>query len=136
MDFYCTYVRTRNFSVLPTERIASVMAAKFISGYLTEYSLSIDNLFVFILIFSVMAISSDNQPKLLKLGILIAIVLRIMFILVGMELVMKFHWILYFMGLLLIYTGIKMLFMNVVIGRYASNKLFIIYPFAKAKLII
>lgn len=95
-----------------TERIASVMAAKFISGYLTEYSLSIDNLFVFILIFSVMAISSDNQPKLLKLGILIAIVLRIMFILVGMELVMKFHWILYFMGLLLIYTGIKMLFMK------------------------
>lgn len=92
-----------------TERTASVMAAKFISGYLTEYSLSVDNLFVFILIFSVMDISPQNQPKLLKLGILIAIVLRILFILVGMELVIRFHWILYFMGLLLIYTGLKML---------------------------
>lgn len=92
-----------------TERTASVMTAKFISGYLTEYSLSIDNLFVFILIFSVMAISPNNQPKLLKLGILIAIVLRILFILVGMELVMRFNWILYIMGLVLIYTGIKML---------------------------
>ena len=92
-----------------TERTASVMAVKFISGYLTEYSLSVDNLFVFILIFSVMAIKPQNQPKLLKVGILIAIVLRILFILIGMELVMRFHWILYFMGLILIYTGIKML---------------------------
>lgn len=93
-----------------TERTATVMAVKFISGYLTEYSLSVDNLFVFILIFSVMAISPQNQPKLLKLGILIAIVLRILFILIGMVLVMRFHWILYIMGLVLIYTGGKMLF--------------------------
>lgn len=92
-----------------TERTASVMAMKFTSGYLTEYSLSVDNLFVFILIFSVMAISPFNQPKLLKVGILIALVLRILFILVGMELVMRFHWILYLMGLILMYTGIKML---------------------------
>lgn len=92
-----------------TERTASVMAMKFISGYLTEYSLSVDNLFVFILIFSVMAISPQNQPKLLKVGILIALILRILFILIGMKLVMRFHWILYFMGLILIYTGIKML---------------------------
>lgn len=92
-----------------TERTASVMAMKFISGYLTEYSLSVDNLFVFILIFSVMAISPQNQPKLLKAGILIALILRILFILIGMKLVMRFHWILYFMGLILIYTGIKML---------------------------
>jgi tellurite resistance protein TerC len=91
-------------------RTATVMATKFISGYLTEYSLSVDNLFVFILIFSVMGINPSNQPKLLKTGILIAIVLRILFILVGMELVLRFHWILYILGIVLIYTGLKMLF--------------------------
>lgn len=115
LDFYSTAVWARNISFFPqtpgvTERTATVMAVKFISGYLTEYSLSVDNLFVFILIFSVMVISPQNQPKLLKLGILIAIVLRILFILIGMELVMRFHWILYIMGLVLIYTGGKMLF--------------------------
>lgn len=90
-------------------RTASVMAAKFISGYLTEYSLSVDNLFVFLLIFSVMDIKQENQPKLLKLGILVAIILRILFILVGMELVLRFHWVLYLLGIVLIYTGLKML---------------------------
>lgn len=91
-------------------RTASVMAAKFIAGYFTEYSLSVDNLFVFILIFSVMDIKQQNQPKLLKLGILLAIVLRILFILVGMELVQRFHWVLYILGIVLIYTGVKMFF--------------------------
>lgn len=91
-------------------RTGTVMATKFISGYLTEYSLSVDNLFVFILIFSVMGINQLNQPKLLKIGILIAIALRILFILVGMELVLRFHWILYILGIVLIYTGLKMLF--------------------------
>lgn len=90
-------------------RTASVMAAKFISGYLTEYSLSVDNLFVFLLIFSVMDIKQQNQPKLLKLGILVAIILRILVILVGMELVIRFHWVLYLLGMVLIYTGLKML---------------------------
>lgn len=93
-----------------TVRTATVMGTKFISGYLTEYSLSVDNLFVFILIFTVMGINQFNQPKLLKTGILIAIVLRILFILVGMELVLRFHWILYILGVVLIYTGLKMLF--------------------------
>jgi integral membrane protein, TerC family len=91
-------------------RTAPVMAVKFISGYFTEYSLSVDNLFVFILIFSVMGVNQQNQPKLLKLGILIAIVLRILFILVGMELVQRFHWILYILGAVLVFTSYKMLF--------------------------
>ncbi|MDD2910189.1 MAG: hypothetical protein PHS87_01065, partial [Petrimonas sp.] len=78
-----------------TVRTGPVMMTKFISGYLTEYSLSVDNLFVFILIFSMMCIHPKNQPKLLKLGILISVVLRILFILVGMELVERFHWIIY-----------------------------------------
>lgn len=91
-------------------RTASVMMFKFISGYLTEYSLSIDNLFVFIMIFSLMAVHENNQPKLLKLGILLSIVLRVLFILLGMELVERFHWIIYVFGIILIWTAYKMAF--------------------------
>ncbi|MDR1653811.1 MAG: TerC/Alx family metal homeostasis membrane protein [Prevotellaceae bacterium] len=89
---------------------SKLMGIKFISGYLTEYSLSVDNLFVFIMIFSMMGISASNQPKLLMLGIMISIVLRILFILVGMELVERFHWIIYIFGIILIWTAYKMAF--------------------------
>jgi len=89
-----------------------IMGMKFISGYLTEYSLSVDNLFVFIMIFAMMAISEKNQPKLLMLGIMISVVLRILFILVGMELVQRFHWIMYVFGAILLWTAYKMAFMK------------------------
>lgn len=95
-----------------TGNTAHVMGVKFISGYLTEYSLSVDNLFVFIMIFSMMAVAPHNQPKLLKIGILISIVLRILFILVGMELVERFHWIIYIFGVILIWTAYKMAFQD------------------------
>jgi tellurite resistance protein TerC len=85
------------------------MGMKFIAGYLTEYSLSVDNLFVFIMIFSMMAIASHNQPRLLKLGILISIILRILFILAGMALVQKFEWVIYIFGAILVWTAYKML---------------------------
>ncbi len=87
---------------------SKVMGMKFISGYLTEYSLSVDNLFVFIMIFSMMGISSKNQHKLLILGILISVVLRILFIVLGMELVERFHWIIYIFGVILVWTAYKM----------------------------
>ncbi len=89
---------------------AHTMGIKFIAGYLTEYSLSIDNLFVFIMIFSLMKVSARNQPKLLHLGIMLSIVLRILFILVGMELVQQFHWIIYVFGAILLWTAYKMSF--------------------------
>jgi len=89
---------------------AREMGLKFIAGYLTEYSLSIDNLFVFIMIFSMMGIAHHNQPKLLKIGILISIVLRISFILVGMSLVQRFEWLIYIFGVILIWTAYKMAF--------------------------
>ena len=89
---------------------AHVMGVKFIAGYLTEYSLSVDNLFVFIMIFSLMGVSAQNQPKLLHLGILLSIVLRVLFILLGMELVQRFHWIIYLFGVILLYTAYKMAF--------------------------
>lgn len=93
-----------------TENTAHVMGIKFIAGYLTEYSLSIDNLFVFIMIFSLMGVSDKNQPKLLHLGILLSIVLRVLFILVGMELVQRFHWVIYLFGVILLWTAYKMAF--------------------------
>lgn len=81
----------------------------FITGYLTEYSLSVDNLFVFILIFSLMNVKDFAQPKLIKLGILLSIVLRIVFILFGVALVQHFHWLISLFGVLLIWTAWKML---------------------------
>lgn len=91
-------------------KTSTTMMFKFISGYLTEYSLSVDNLFVFIMIFSLMAVHPGNQPKLLKLGILLSIVLRILFIIAGMELVQRFHWIIYLFGVILLWTAYKMAF--------------------------
>jgi len=85
------------------------IAAAYVAGYLTEYALSVDNLFVFILIFSLMGVPATAQPRLLKLGIYLSIVLRIAFILFGIRLVERFHWLIFVFGALLIWTGWKML---------------------------
>lgn len=85
-----------------------VLAFEYISAYLMEWSLSIDNIFVFILIFSSFSVKSKYIPRVLLIGILMAIVLRIIFITVGVALVDQFHWILYLFGLFLVYTGYKM----------------------------
>lgn len=82
----------------------------YFTAYLMEMSLSIDNIFVFVLIFSSLQISKANIGRVLMIGVLLAIVLRILFILLGIALVTKFHMILYGFGLLLIYTGIKLFF--------------------------
>lgn len=84
-----------------------VAAVEYLSAYLMEWSLSIDNIFVFILIFSFFNIRSDHVPRALLAGILMAIIFRIIFISVGVVLVEKFHWILYIFGAFLVYTGIK-----------------------------
>lgn len=88
------------------------IATLFVAGYLTEYSLSVDNLFVFILIFSLMGVPEIAQPKLIKLGIYLSIFLRILFIVFGIALVHRFHWLLYVFGALLIWTAWKMLSSN------------------------
>jgi tellurite resistance protein TerC len=87
-----------------------ITAANFISGYLTEYSLSVDNLFVFIVIFTSMSVKEKLQPRLLQIGILISIVLRIIFIVFGIALINQFHWILYVFGVILLWTAWKMAF--------------------------
>ena len=82
-------------------------ALEYISAYLMEWSLSIDNIFVFILIFTFFNIRTDHIARALLIGILMAIVFRIIFIAVGVVLVERFHWLLYVFGAFLIYTGIK-----------------------------
>jgi len=82
-------------------------ALEYISAYLMEWSLSIDNIFVFILIFSFFKIHSDHVARALLIGILMAIVFRIIFIAIGVVLVERFHWLLYIFGVFLIYTGVK-----------------------------
>jgi tellurite resistance protein TerC len=85
-----------------------VLAFEYISAYLMEWSLSIDNIFVFILIFSSFSVKPNYIPRVLLIGILMAIVFRVVFITVGVALVDQFHWILYLFGVFLIYTGYKM----------------------------
>ncbi len=85
-------------------------ALEYISAYLMEWGLSIDNIFVFILIFSYFNIAPIHTNRVLLLGILLAIVLRVLFITAGIVLISKFFWILYIFGGLLVYTGVKMFF--------------------------
>ncbi|MDR2818190.1 MAG: TerC/Alx family metal homeostasis membrane protein [Endomicrobium sp.] len=87
-------------------------ALEYFAGYVVEYSLSIDNMFVFLMIFSYFAISKANQSKVLIYGILGAVILRFLFILIGIELINTFHWIIYIFGVLLVYTAIKILYGN------------------------
>jgi tellurite resistance protein TerC len=85
-------------------------ALEFLTGYLIEESLSVDNLFVFIMIFSYFHITKAHQPKILKWGILGALAMRAVFILVGIGLIERFHWMIYVFGGILVFTGIKMAF--------------------------
>ena len=81
---------------------------EFIAAYLLEKSLSVDNLFVFIMIFQKFRVTKDHQPDILKWGIIGAVLLRAIMILMGAALVAKFSSVLYFFGVFLIYTAIKM----------------------------
>jgi len=85
-------------------------ALEFLTGYLIEQSLSVDNLFVFIMIFSVFGVQGALQAKVLKWGIIGAIVMRLLFIFIGAALLKEFQWLFYFFGALLVYTAWKMAF--------------------------
>ena len=87
-------------------------ALEYLSAYIMEWSLSIDNIFVFIIIFSSFKIKEKFYGRVLLIGILMAIVFRFVFISVGVALVDQFHWILYIFGLFLLYTGYKMFTIN------------------------
>jgi len=88
----------------------SKVALEFFTGYLIEKSLSVDNLFVFLMIFSYFKVPAKYQHRVLFYGILGALVMRGLMIFVGVALIQEFHWILYVFGLFLVFTGIKMAF--------------------------
>jgi len=87
------------------------LALEFISGYVVEYALSVDNIFIMVLIFTAFAVPPRNYHKVLFWGIIGAIIMRFSFIFLGVTLIVHFHWILYLFGAFLLYTGITM-FMN------------------------
>ncbi len=87
-------------------------ALEFLTGYVIEWSLSVDNLFVFLVIFSYFAVPSMYQHRVLFWGILGALVLRAIFIATGAALLANFHWMIYVFGGFLIFTGIKLLFVG------------------------
>ncbi|HRH80922.1 MAG TPA: TerC family protein [Thiobacillaceae bacterium] len=89
--------------------VANAKALEFLTGYLIELSLSVDNIFVFIMIFGFFAVPAEYQRRVLIYGVLGAIVMRAAMILGGAWLVQQFHWVLYLFGAFLVITGFKML---------------------------
>ncbi len=83
-------------------------AIEFTTGYIIELSLSVDNLFVFLMIFRYFRVPAEHQHKVLFWGILGALVMRGIFIVVGVQLIQAFHWIKYLFGALLLYSGVKL----------------------------
>src|SRR5687767_15809012 len=81
---------------------------EFLTGYLIELSLSVDNLFVFLLIFSYFKVPAKYQHRVLFWGVMGALVMRVIMILIGSELIERFHWVIYIFGAFLVYTGVKM----------------------------
>ena len=90
--------------------VANTVSMQFITGYLVEKSLSVDNIFVFLMLFSYFAVPPQYQKRALIIGIIGAIVLRTLLILVGAWLLATFHWLLYVFGAFLVITGVKMWF--------------------------
>src|ERR1700694_2558697 len=85
-------------------------ALEFVTGYVIELSLSVDNLFVFLLIFRFFQVPAIHQHKVLFWGILGALLMRAIFIAAGVSLIQRFHWIIYAFGAFLVYSGIKLFF--------------------------
>jgi len=88
--------------------LAHAKVVEFLTGYLIEKALAVDNIFVFLMLFTYFAVPPEFQKRVLMIGILGALVLRAVMILIGAWLIFRFHWILYFFGAFLVFTGIKM----------------------------
>lgn len=96
------------FAALVAYKRGSGTALQFLTGYLIEESLSVDNLFVFLLIFSWFAVPARLQHGVLFWGILGAMILRLLFIVAGVALIERFEWVIYIFGAILIYSGVKL----------------------------
>lgn len=95
--------------IYPEPGVGKTKALEFLTGYVIEYSLSVDNIFVFILIFSYFKVEDKYQHKVLFWGILGALIMRASFIFAGVALINRFHWIVIIFGSFLVFTGIRML---------------------------
>ena len=111
------------FNLFVLFEFGKTKALEFLTGYVIEYSLSVDNIFVFILIFSYFSVKPQYQHKILFWGILGALVMRGIFIFAGVSLINRFHWIVLVFGAFLVITGVKMLFHNDVSVDPEKNKL-------------
>jgi tellurite resistance protein TerC len=89
--------------------VANEKTTEFVTGYLIEKSLAVDNIFVFLMLFTYFAVPAALQKRVLVLGVIGAIVLRTVMILLGAWLISTFHWVLYLFGIFLLVTGVKML---------------------------
>ncbi len=98
------------FNLIVLMKFGKTKALEFLTAYVIEYSLSIDNIFVFIMVFSFFGVKREYQHKVLFWGILGAVVMRAVFIFAGVALINRFHWIVLIFGAFLIFTGLKMLF--------------------------
>jgi len=96
------------FAIVVWARLGSLAAGQYLAGYLVEYSLSVDNLFVWALLISYFAVPAAYQPRVLLFGVLGAILFRAMFILVGTALISHLHWVSYLFGAFIILTGLRM----------------------------
>ena len=88
--------------------LADAKALEFVTGYVVEKALAVDNIFVFLMLFTYFAVPAEFQKRVLMFGILGALVLRAVMILVGAWLIVKFHWVMYVFGAFLVITGVKM----------------------------
>jgi tellurite resistance protein TerC len=93
---------------LAGDPVADVKALEFITGYLVEKALAVDNIFVFLMVFTYFAVPAEFQKRVLMIGILGALVMRAVMIVVGAWLITRFHWVLYLFGAFLVFTGVKM----------------------------
>lgn len=91
-----------------TRLVANTKALEFLTGYLVEKALAVDNIFVFLMLFTYFAVPAEFQKRVLMIGILGALLLRGVLILVGAWMIAQFHWILYVFGAFLVFTGVKM----------------------------
>src|SRR5574339_1095719 len=96
------------FAALVFHNQGSTRGLEFLTGYLIELSLSVDNLFVFLLIFSYFKVPAKFQHRVLFWGVMGALIMRLTMIFIGAALINRFHWVIYIFGAFLVYTGIKM----------------------------
>ncbi|HRZ98715.1 MAG TPA: TerC/Alx family metal homeostasis membrane protein, partial [Paludibacter sp.] len=130
------YVLIGHFNIFdldPNEamKLGKTKALEFLTGYLIEESLSVDNLFVFIMIFGFFKIEPKYQHRILFWGIIGAIVMRAVFIFAGVALIERFAWVMYIFGAFLVYTGVHMLFEKDDSEDYDPSKNVVIKVFKK-----